>query len=342
MAATHTQNTPLHNSAPASSATLAAFNKAAGDQLRLEILRVLHRDSYGVLELASIFDMRQSGMSHHLKVLANAGLVSRRREGNSIFYSRAHQAPVDALGDLQQHLLQLTDELVLPGDIAQRLVEIKEQRASHSRSFFEQHAGEFSRHQEQISEFSVYAAPVAHLLDSLPEQQRRSVLEIGPGTGQFLGELTQRFNTVFALDNSREMLDAARANSQQNPQIDNSIIEFIHGDTSIARQRGLRVDTVVVNMVLHHLASPAELLRDINDLLNDNGQLIIAELCAHDQDWVRDSCGDLWLGIAPESLSDWTSQHQLNEIGSGQYLSLRNGFQLQIRQFSKTISSTRQ
>lgn len=340
MAVSEPHNAPVHSNASASSATLAAFNKAAGDALRLEVLRVLHRDSYGVLELASIFDVRQSGMSHHLKVLANAGLVSRRREGNSIFYSRAHQAPVDALSELQQQLLQLTDELVLPSDIERRLADIREQRATHSRSFFEQHAGEFSRHQEQISEFSVYASPVAQLLDALPEQQHGSVLEIGPGTGQFLGELAQRFDTVFALDNSREMLDAARASSQQNPLIDHSSIEFIHGDTSVALQRGLRVDTVVVNMVLHHLASPAELVRDIGELLHDNGQLIIAELCAHDQDWVRESCGDLWLGIAPDALSEWTNQHQLNEIGSGQYLSLRNGFQLQIRQFSKTFSST--
>ncbi|MFK7731353.1 MAG: metalloregulator ArsR/SmtB family transcription factor [Pseudomonadales bacterium] len=340
MAAAEPHNTTVQSSRSASSATLAAFNKAAGDELRLEILRVLHRDSYGVLELASIFDMRQSGMSHHLKVLANAGLVSRRREGNSIFYSRSHQAPVDALSNLQQHLLQLTDDLVLPSNIEQRLADIREQRATHSRSFFEQHSGEFSRHQEQISEFSVYASPVAHLLDSLAEPQRDSVLEIGPGTGQFLGELAQRFNSVFALDNSREMLDAARASCLQNPLIDQGKIEFIHGDTSAALQRGLRVDTVVVNMVLHHLASPAELVRDINDLLCDGGQLIIAELCAHDQDWVRESCGDLWLGIAPETLSEWTNQYELNEIGSGQYLSLRNGFQLQIRQFSKTISTT--
>lgn len=340
MAVAESHNTSLHSSSRASCATLAAFNKAVGDELRLEILRVLHRDSYGVLELASIFDMRQSGMSHHLKVLANAGLVSRRREGNSIFYSRAHQSPVDALSNLQQHLLQLTDELVLPTDIEQRLADIREQRATHSRSFFEQHAGEFSRHQEQISEFSVYATPVADLLDTLPTQQRNSVLEIGPGTGQFLDELTQRFNAVFALDNSREMLDSARTNCEQNPKFKADSIEFIHGDTTLALQRGLRVDTVVVNMVLHHLASPAELVRDISELLRDNGQLIIAELCAHDQDWVRESCGDLWLGIAPETLSEWTSQHQLSEIGSGQYLSLRNGFQLQIRQFSKTVFST--
>ncbi len=64
---------------------LAATLKAAGDPLRLEILRLLARDSFGVMELSRIFDTKQSGMSHHLKVLANAGLVATRREGNSIF-----------------------------------------------------------------------------------------------------------------------------------------------------------------------------------------------------------------------------------------------------------------
>src|SRR3954462_1825364 len=63
--------------------------KAAGDGFRLEILRVLAQDSFGVLELCRIFAAKQSGMSHHLKVLTSAGLLSTRREGNSIFYRRA-------------------------------------------------------------------------------------------------------------------------------------------------------------------------------------------------------------------------------------------------------------
>lgn len=68
---------------------LAALGKAYGDVLRLEILRVLSTDSFGVLELSSLFDMRQPAMSHHLKVLSQAGLVSTRKEGNTIFYRRA-------------------------------------------------------------------------------------------------------------------------------------------------------------------------------------------------------------------------------------------------------------
>ena len=74
---------------PQQSDTLAALCKASGDELRLNVLRVLASDSFGVLELAQIFDIGQSGMSHHLKVLAQAELVATRREGNAIFYRRA-------------------------------------------------------------------------------------------------------------------------------------------------------------------------------------------------------------------------------------------------------------
>ena len=55
---------------------LAALCKASGDALRLNILRALANDSFGVLELAQIFATGQSGISHHLKVLAQAGLVA--------------------------------------------------------------------------------------------------------------------------------------------------------------------------------------------------------------------------------------------------------------------------
>ncbi|MBU0836066.1 MAG: metalloregulator ArsR/SmtB family transcription factor, partial [Gammaproteobacteria bacterium] len=63
--------------------SLAALCKAGGDALRLNVLRALASDSFGVLELAQIFAIGQSGMSHHLKVLTQAGLLATRREGNA-------------------------------------------------------------------------------------------------------------------------------------------------------------------------------------------------------------------------------------------------------------------
>ena len=68
---------------------LAAHTKASADPLRLNILRILGEGSFGVLELCELFEIKQSSMSHHLKILANAGLVTTRREGNSIFYRRS-------------------------------------------------------------------------------------------------------------------------------------------------------------------------------------------------------------------------------------------------------------
>ena len=69
--------------------SLATLCKAAGDPLRVDILRVLRHNAYGVLELSEILDIGQSGMSHHLKILTKAGLTATRREGNSIFYRRS-------------------------------------------------------------------------------------------------------------------------------------------------------------------------------------------------------------------------------------------------------------
>lgn len=83
--------------------------KAGGDMLRLQVLRVLSRDAYSVQELCQILDVRQSGMSHHLKILAAAGLVARRREGNSLFYRRNWQAETAALRELHTAVLNAAE-----------------------------------------------------------------------------------------------------------------------------------------------------------------------------------------------------------------------------------------
>src|SRR5690554_4023959 len=85
--------------------TMAALLKAAGDPLRLQALQLLGYSSFAVLELAEILAMRQSGMSHHLKVLAKAGLVEQRRKGNTIFYRRQLPGPHATSGTLHRALL---------------------------------------------------------------------------------------------------------------------------------------------------------------------------------------------------------------------------------------------
>ena len=327
----------IHSAASDQLAALSAINKAAGDTFRLQVLRVLRRNSFGVVELASIFSIGQSGMSHHLKVLANAGLVIKRREGNSIFYHRAYTAKHQALEPLQLALLEAVDGLPLEPAVEQQIAMIHQQREHSSQQFFELYARAFSVQQELIAELDVYARPIVEMLDNLPAGERYSALEIGPGAGLFLAELVNRFNDVIALDNSREMLDAAEqfSFSDKFPQ-HKCQLSFKLGDSQQAISDNICVQNIIVNMVLHHVASPAELIRDASALLNDNGNMFIAELCKHNQDWVRESCGDLWLGFAPEDISNWAHQANMHEHCEGQYLSLRNGFRLQIRHFKKT------
>ena len=94
---------------PTDTDTVAALCKAAGDPLRMQILKVLQQNAYGVLELCAVFDIRQPAMSHHLKILAGASLVATRREGTSIFYCRNEANPDSDLQKLQRSLFQTID-----------------------------------------------------------------------------------------------------------------------------------------------------------------------------------------------------------------------------------------
>jgi ArsR family transcriptional regulator len=87
-------------------------------------------------------------------------------------------------------------------------------------------------------------------------------------------------------------------------------------------------------MVLHHIATPAATFKDAAELLGSGGLLLIIELCSHDQDWVRSSCGDLWLGFDEGELDQWAAASGLRFEQSSN-LALRNGFQVQMRLFRK-------
>lgn len=325
---------PASSDIPASLNLLAPVFKASGDPLRLEILRVLQRDTFGVMELSQIFDMRQSGMSHHLKVLANAGLLEPQREGNGIFYRRSLQPRPDALFDAAvRQVFDLVDRVNLPDHLSERIQAVRDQRAEQSRAFFARHAEQFREQQELIAAFDLYARPVASLLQQRATQENwRHALEIGPGEGAFLPELRRLCDTVVAVDNSRNMLSKARDACEQWGL---EQVELIEGTTETIRESHAGVfDLVVANMVLHHVPSPAGIFMDTGTLLREGGCLVISDLCRHDQNWARANCGDLWLGFEPEELTAWAEDAGLT-AGETLFIGLRNGFQIQAREFWK-------
>jgi ArsR family transcriptional regulator len=317
---------------------MAALCKAAGDPLRLQVLRVLRQDSFGVLELSAILDTRQPTMSHHLKVLTGAGLVASRREGNSIFYRRAALGGAPGLEELRASLFDSLDQLPLPADLEQRLAVRQLEREGSSREFFRQNADKFRAQQDLIASYSQYADTVAQMLGEAPLAGRGLALEVGPGDGSFLGELSPAFDSVIALDNAGEMLARARELAGESGW---NNIRFIHGDTRHPSLADVRADCIVVNMVLHHTPSPADIFGDLAGCLAPGGVLLVTELCQHGQDWARTACGDLWLGFEPEDLEQWAGRAGLEEISSI-YLAQRNGFQIQVRLFGHRNSPDHQ
>jgi DNA-binding transcriptional ArsR family regulator/predicted O-methyltransferase YrrM len=255
---------------------LAALCKAGGDPLRLNVLRALANDSFGVLELAQIFGIGQSGMSHHLKVLAQADLVATRREGNAIFYRRALPHTELLGGKLHAALLEEVDNLTLPDDVQTRIEQVHGQRAAASQDFFARVAEKFRAQQDLIAGLPQYRDSVLALLDKLNFNGAATAIEVGPGDGAFLPELARRFHAVTALDNSPAMLELARqvCEREQLANVSLQLADALNGTS-------LQADCVVLNMVLHHFAAPADALKHMADLLQPGGSLLVTELCSH-------------------------------------------------------------
>jgi ArsR family transcriptional regulator len=301
-----------------------SFFKAISDPTRLITLQVLGTGAYGVMELSELLDVKQSGMSHHLKILAKAGWVDSRREGNTIFYRRS-------LGDalsVQQQVFKALDAEPLPESVRIQQLRIREERLASARQFFVEHTDDFELHQERIVLFDHYGPEALQLLDSLNCPQTTNVLEVGPGKGEFLKALSERFDAITGIDISPVMLEQA---AEQTSGSNN--VTLMEGSTETLLKDDLRFDLIVYNMVLHHVPMPESEIAQCAKLLNPNGLLIITDLCHHDQEWAREQCGDQWLGFEPEELHQWANRHGF-EREQTRFLALRNGFQVQTQVYA--------
>ena len=320
-------NLPATALLPAPCEMLAALCKAGGDPLRLKVLRALANDSFGVLELAQIFATGQSGMSHHLKVLAQAGLVATRREGNAIFYRRSLPQ-----GALHAALLEEVEALALEPAEQARVAAVHARRAEASREFFARMAASFQAQQDLIASLGQYRDSLLALLDARSFASDATAIEVGPGDGAFLPELARRFAQVLALDNSPAMLELARQRCTREAL---GNVELKLADA--LDETPIEADCVVLNMVLHHFAAPADAIKQLARLVKPGGSLLISELCSHNQSWAREACGDLWLGFEQDDLARWADAAGLAP-GESLYIGLKNGFQIQLRHFARPDS----
>ncbi len=310
--------------------SLVTLCKAAADPLRVDILRVLSQDSFGVQELAKIFEVPQPGMSHHLKILSTSGLLTTRRQGNSIFYRRSLLKANDELDSFKSNLFATIDSVSIAPKFSRKMATVHKERSLQSKVYFQKNADRFQENQGMLCEVGQYLSGMKELLDLISLPKESQAMEVGPGQGALLEELAKRFTKVTALDSSDEMLAITKGKFKGK----NARIEFVNSSLEAFAPAGWGFDAVVLNMVMHHMPSPARAFQKLAQLVGSGGYLLIADLCSHDQEWAKKTCGDVWLGFDPQDLDDWAEQSGFEERQSS-YLGLKSGFQIQLKLFSK-------
>lgn len=316
---------PAQTATPSPFEHVTAVGKAVGDPLRATILLALREDSFSVSELCGMLDVPQPALSHHLKILHQAGLVGRRREGTSIFYRRDN----DTRDGLKRALFTALDAAPPDEGLRERMARVHQARRQRCRAFFARHADQVSALHHEIADPDAYTDAVLQMVARLPREAGRfhRALEVGPGEGALLAGLARLFDQVVGMDSSTEML--ARTASGASG-LDN--VTLLHGDF-LESPPEQPVELVAAAMVVHHLPSPAGFFQQARRVLSPGGSLIVADLTRHDQRWASEHCGDQWLGFEPAELEHWARLASLVPAESV-FLAQKNGFQIQIQRYA--------
>ncbi len=275
----------------------ATLCRLLGDDARLRLLRLVMTERLNVSELTAILGIAQSGVSRHLGMLREAGVVREDREGGFTFYSAADD---DRGGKLSAIWPALQEQLaaeegaghsVLRDDDA-RLHEIvrqrREQRDTH---------GGASRGDRQLVPGRSWAAWSRALGLLLPEL---TVADLGCGDGHLTVEMAVWSARVVGVDRSREVLRRARALAKKR-RVSN--VEWKHGEIEDVPLTDNALDLVVLSQALHHTTVPERALAEATRVVKPSGRVLVLDLVEHDQAWVMDRLGDRWLGFGRERLA---------------------------------------
>jgi ubiquinone/menaquinone biosynthesis C-methylase UbiE len=279
-------------------ATLDAL-KALAEQTRLRIVAVLRHGELTVTDLTEVLGQSQPRVSRHLKLLVDAGLVSKHREGAWIFFClvdhRDHATALDViLGPLDDRDPMLVADL-------DRLALVRARRSEAAHEYFEQVAPLWDEERSlHAAEDTVELA----ILEAVGTQPLGSVLDLGTGTGRMLHLLARRADRAFGLDSSHSMLSVARANLEAG----NIQCELRQGDVySPPLERGA-FDLVVIHQVLHYLDDPARAIREAARLVAVDGRLLVVDFAQHSHEFLREAQAHRRLGFSHGQLQDWFDQ----------------------------------
>ncbi|MGQ7844145.1 ArsR/SmtB family transcription factor [Granulosicoccus sp. 3-233] len=258
---------------------LLAGLRAAGEPTRLRLLALCAHGELSVTELTLILGQSQPRVSRHLKLLVEAGLLTRFREGSLVFYRIAENGESAYLARTLVDLLP-DDDTELSRDLV-RLDKIREKRAELAENYFQENAGQWNK----IRALHVPEADVeARLQELVGPEPVGNFLDIGTGTGRILELFARQIERGVGIDLSSEMLAIARTQLERD--------EFRHlqvrkGDMYNMPIDDRSIDLATLHLVLHYSLEPGLVIAEAARTLAPGGRLIIVDFASHQEERLR-------------------------------------------------------
>ncbi len=286
----------------ASDVLLAAL-RAAGEETRLRILTLLSEGELSVSDLTDILGQSQPRISRHLKLLAEAGLVRRSREGAWAFFRLDETGAGGAFAASLATWLDRSDP-VLTAD-RERLAAVRGTRAEAAQAYFASVARDWDRLRSlHVPDEAVEAAVVAAVGKGTPG----SMLDLGTGTGRMLERIAPKFGRAVGVDANHAMLAVARANLEAAGL---ARVELRQGDIyALPFPRG-SFDLVVIHQVLHFLDDPGRAVREAAAMLAPGGRLIVVDFAPHEMEFLRTEHAHRRLGFSRAQIAGWFAESGL-------------------------------
>ena len=273
--------------------------RAAGDPTRLRLLLLLRQAELTVSELIEIVGQSQPRVSRHLKLLGEAGLVERFKEGSWVF-CRAADRGIGA--ELGAAIAALADPASQEADHA-RLKHVRDSRAATAAAYFKSNAAEWERIRALHAPEKDVEDAIARRLTAAPIE---NVLDAGTGTGRMLELLAPYARRAVGIDVSPEMLAIARDRLLQQ-DIHNAQVRL--GDTYrmpfASGAAGNGFDVVLFHQVLHYLDDPGAAVAEAARVMAPDGRLLIADFASHKEEFLRDEFAHRRLGFSDREVEGW-------------------------------------
>lgn len=284
--------------------------RAMADPTRMRIVALLRTMELSVGELAQVLGQSQPRVSRHIRILCDAGIARRRREGSWVFLQMGARGLTDPLlSAIDRWQAEGGEDHWVVADAA-RLAAVRADRAAAAERYFAAHAEQWDAMRAlHIADSQVEAEMADMLAASTPEL----LVDIGTGTGRMLELFSGKAKRAVGIDRSPEMLRVARGNLTRAGVAG---WELQQGDIMALPLAEASADTVILHQVLHFLQAPEAALEETGRVLAPGGRLLIADFAPHDLEELRSKEAHARLGFSDEQVSAWLAKAGLDLVES--------------------------